>query len=204
MAKRSYKTYTVSEAMELGSTRLREQYAKLSYVARTRLTNLMNKFPGYRDIPNYVNAMSEFAPLRSLRGLNDKAIAMRFSRLTKYLAQGTSTERGFRKSLKETVNRLHEHGYDFINIDNVIAFYRFMEDARQRGVENIYGSEQMVELFERSYRRKLTSDQIIANMDYWKQQDEKRLAEQQRTGKRIPVKPARFYASRGRKSDYGD
>lgn len=189
MAKRSYKAYTVSEAMELGSTRLREQYAKLSYVARTRLTNLMNKFPDYRDIANYSNAMSEFAPLRSLRGMNDKSIAMRFSRLTKYLAQGTSTERGFRKSLNETVNRLNEHGYDFINDDNIIAFYRFMEDARQRGVETIYGSEQMVELFERAHKRGLSRDQIIANMDYWKQHNSK--------------KP-RFYASRGRKSDYGD
>lgn len=187
MAKRKYTAYSVSEALAMDRRTLREQYAKLSYVARTRLTNLMNKFPDYRDIANYSNAMSEFAPLRSLRGMNDKSIAMRFSRLTKYLAQGTSTERGFRKSLNETVNRLNEHGYDFINDDNIIAFYRFMEDARQRGVESIYGSEQMVELFERAQKRGLSRDQIIANMDYWKQHN---------------TNKPRFYASRGRKADY--
>ena len=189
MAKRSYKAYTVSEALAMDRRTLREQYAKLSYVARQRVKTLSVKYPGYGDVENFNAKMSQYAPLRSLRGESDKAIALRFSQLTKYLAQGTSTERGFRSSLEQTVDRLNEHGYDFINTDNVIAFYRFMEDARQRGVETIYGSEQMVELFERAQKRGLSRDQIIANMDYWKQHDSK--------------KP-RFYASRGRKSDYGD
>lgn len=189
MAKRRYTAYSVSEALAMDRRTLREQYAKLSYVARQRVKTLSAKYPGYGDIENYNAKMSEYAPLRSLRGESDKAIAMRFSRLTKYLAQGTSTERGFRSSLEDTVERLNEHGYDFINTENVIAFYRFMEDARQRGVEAIYGSEQMVELFERAYKRGLSRDQIIANMDYWKQHNSKQ---------------PRFYASRGRKSDYGD
>ena len=187
MAKRKYTAYSVSEARAMDRRTLREQYAKLSYVARQRVKTLSAKYPGYGDIENYNAKMSEYAPLRSLRGESDKAIAMRFSRLTKYLSQGTSTERGFRSSLEQTVERLNEHGYDFINTDNVIAFYRFMEDARQRGVESIYGSEQMVELFERAQRRGLSRDQIIANMDYWKQHNSN--------------KP-RFYASRGRKADY--
>lgn len=187
MAKRSYIAYSVNEALAMDRRTLREKYAKLSYVARQRVKSLSAKYPGYGDVENYNAKMSEYAPLRSLRGESDKQIAMRYSRLTKYLAQGTSTERGFRSSLEQTVDRLNEHGYDFINTDNVIAFYRFMEDARQRGLDTIFGSEQLVQAFNRANKRKLTREQIIANMDYWKEHDNK--------------KP-RFYASRGRKADY--
>lgn len=187
MAKQSYKAYTVSEALAMDRRTLREQYAKLSYVARQRIKKLSAKYPGYADVDNYDYRINEYAPLRLLRGKSDKEIAMRFSRLTKYLSQGTSTERGFKSSLEQTVERLNEHGYDFINTDNVIAFYRFMEDARQRGLNTIFGSEQLVQAFNRANKRKLTREQIIANMDYWKEHDNK--------------KP-RFYASRGRKADY--
>lgn len=202
MAKRSYTAYSVSEALAMDRRTLREQYAKLSYVARQRVKTLSAKYPGYADVENYYSKMREYAPLRSLPGESDKQIAMRFSKLTRYLAGGTSTEIGFRSSLDRTVERLQKHGYDFINTKNVIDFYRFMEDARTRGVETIYGSEQMVELFQRSSRRKLSRDQILANMDHWREQEEERKAEELRTGKTIPRKKPRFYASRGRKSDY--
>lgn len=202
MAKRSYKAVSVAEARAMDRSELRTQYAKLSYVARQRIKGLAAQFPGYADVENYGSKMREYAPLRSLKGESDQQIAMRYSQLTRYLAQGTSTERGFRSSLEQTVERLNEHGYDYITTENVIAFYRFMEDARQRGVEDIYGSEQMVELFERAHKRGLSRSQIIANMEYWSEAEQKRKAEELRTGRKIPTKKARFYASRGRKSDY--
>lgn len=202
MAKRSYKAYSVSEALAMDRQTLRKQYAKLSYVARQRVKSLSAKFPGYADVENYYSKTREYAPLRSLRDETDKQIAIRFSQLTRYLAGGTSTEIGFSSSIESTVKRLNFHGFKYINTENVIYFYRFMEDARARGVETIFGSEQMVDLFERAHKRGLSHEQILANMDRWREQEEERVAKEIRTGKKIPRKKPRFYASRGRKSDY--
>ena len=192
----------MAEARAMGRSELRTQYAKLSYVARQRVKVLAAQFPGYSDVENYDSKMREYAPLRSLKGESDQQIAMRYSQLTRYLAQGTSTVEGFRASLAQTVERLNKHKFDFITMDNVIYFYRFMEDARQHAVEDIFGSEQMVELFERARKRKLSRSQIIANMNYWYEQEQKRLNKEAQTGEKIERKKPRFYASRGRKSDY--
>lgn len=65
------------------------------------------------------------------------------------------------------LDTLHREGYDYIDEGNIEDFYKFMEDARARGLGAIYGSDRIAQLIQRGMKKGLTRNQIIANMESW-------------------------------------
>lgn len=86
-----------------------------------------------------------------------------------FLDLQSSTVGGIRKIEEKTIKRLQESGYTFINKDNLKAFGAFMDAVRSKYNGLIYGSDQVVELFEAAVQKKLDSMQLLKDFEYWRE-----------------------------------
>lgn len=175
---RRYKAMSVAEVRQkYQGSKLRARYSKLAWAARQRVgaftamgmgnaADLFN-FAGFSDFMDTRGKAYRF--LGELKGISERELALRVSRLSKFLANETSRPEGLKQSIQDTVDRLSVNYGDIINEKNVLQFFQFMEDARARGLATLYPSDVIVELFSRSQKRGLTREQILGNMNYWKE-----------------------------------
>lgn len=171
-------------AQELYHTRtmaeLKRQYIKQSYIARKRYKILSMKYPNSEIVMRH---RGDFAPLRKMKGISKADLAKELSNVTRFLAGQSSRENEYEDVRKNTVRSFQDHGFTDITEENLDALYQFLEDARQRHLATIYGSDQLIEAFQRAHKRGLSREQLLGNIEYWAEHG---------TGKEKP----RVYASR--------
>lgn len=171
-------------AQQLKETRtmeqLRKQYVKQSYVARQRYKKLAAEFPNSEIV---MRRKGDFLPLKQMKGISKSALAKELSDVTRFLAASSSRAEEYKQVRSETVETFHKHGYEDVTEKNLDPLIQFLEDARQRHLATIYGSEQLVEVFNRAQKRGLTREQLLGNIEYWAEHGDGR-------------KQPRLYASR--------
>ena len=65
------------------------------------------------------------------------------------------------------IDSFNENGYDFVNESNLDDLYQFLEDARARHLGSMYGSDQLIETWNRAQKRGMTPEQLLGNIEYW-------------------------------------
>lgn len=158
---------------------LRREYSKLAYTARQRLGKIERAFGKNAEVVQR-NA-GNFQTLTSLGDINRTQLAQEIAATRKFLASGSSRVTEYAQVRQNAIESFHRSGYEFVNESNLDALYQFLEDARARHLGSIYGSDQLIETFERAEKRGLTSEQLLGNIEYW--------------AENVPKKP-RLYASR--------
>ena len=159
---------------------LKQQYVKQSYEARRRYKQLQTKYPGSEIVQR---RQGDFKPLRQMKGISKKELAMELSDVTRFLSSGSSRVDEYADVRKQTIKSFHDNEYKFVTEKNLDPMMQFLEDARQKHLAAIYDSKRLVEVFTRAVRRGLTREQVLGNIEYWAEHD---------TGKKSP----RLFASR--------
>ena len=99
--------------------------------------------------------------------VTEKDLKRAIKQMKEVRSSGQLSKRTERRAPASMLDTLHREGYEDITEDNIEDFYKFMEDARARGLGAIYGSGKIAELVQRGLKKGLTREQIRANMDYW-------------------------------------
>ena len=143
---------------------LRKQYVKQSYVARQRYKKLAAQFPNSEIV---MRRKGDFLPLKKMKGISKADLAKELSDVTRFLAASSSRADEYSQVRKNTVATFHQHGYEDVTEKNLDPLIQFLEDARQRHLATIYGSEQLVEVFNRAQKRGLSREQLLGNIEQW-------------------------------------
>ena len=158
---------------------LRRQYSKQAYVARQRLGKIEAAYGSKAEIVQ--RRAGDFRPLKELGNLNRQQLAQELSSTQKFLASGSSRVKEYGQVRQNIIDSFNENGYEFVNESNLDDLYQFLEDARSRHLGSMYGSDQLIETWNRAQKRGMTPEQLLGNIEYWAEN---------------PRKSTRLYASK--------
>ena len=144
---------------------MRRQYSKQAYVARQRLGKIEAAYGSKAEIVQ--RRAGDFRPLKELGDLNRQQLAQELSGTQKFLASGASRVKEYGQVRQNIIDSFNENGYDFVNESNLDDLYQFLEDARARHLGSMYGSDQLIETWNRAQKRGMTPEQLLGNIEYW-------------------------------------
>lgn len=150
---------------------MRRLYSKQAYRARERLSRIESAFGSKAEIVQ--RRQGDFGTLKSLGKLNRMQLAQELSDVQKFLASGSSRVSEYGKVRQNIVESFQENGYDFVNESNLDDLYQFLEDARARHLASMYGSDQLIETWNKAQKRGLTQEQLLGNIEYWAEKPRK-------------------------------
>lgn len=141
---------------------VRAEYSRLRDIAQKRLKRLAKSEPmsyAYRaNVGQYASA----------RGQTTEEIRMQLPTLAKFIAAKTGSVSGIRAQRRKAVDTFREHGYKFINQNNLAAFGEFMESFRsKRGKTRAYGSFDAVELWEFTQEHNVDPERVKKQFAQW-------------------------------------
>ena len=197
MAKR-IKHQSVQDLKGISGTELRVAYSKLAYTARKRVERLSERYGSTAEV--VTRRSRDFQPVRAIerqqgRKLTDQEVRMLYSDATRFLSSDSSrikeyesVQSAFREHFRESIGRIRYGEQEKpIPDKDVEPLYQFLEDARIKDIQGIFGSDQLVRVFYRAKERGLTREQLLGNIEYWVQNN--------REGQKLYLKANRFSSS---------
>lgn len=173
-----YSVSSIDIAETLSPSEVRSEYRRLSRIARQRLGALERAGYGYTE--TYKNAAGQFPAISELGSQKD--VERHLSRVARFLSGKLSSVTALRQYERESIETLHERGYDFVNRSNFRQFAEYMGSLKELAKERQYGSVRIAELFGEAKRKGISPDELKEDFDYWYENAEK-LKEQPRIRK---------------------
>lgn len=137
--------YFLYNLRDMDERTLRREYQRLQTIADKRIQRLEKA--GYSEsalLTRYgegwekVSAIPKGKPEALLKGLYE---------LAWFTSNARSSVRGERAARKREIATLHESGYDFVTQSNYDQFRKYMQEAREYGLVDAYGSERIAEAY---------------------------------------------------------
>lgn len=144
---------------------IKKEYQRLRKAANERLRKL--KKAGYADSEIYWRFRTAFPAYSKVK--TNTALGIHLADIRHFLGLKTSTVGGRKRVESQTIQRLHESGYTFINKENLKAFGAFMDAVRSKYNGLIYGSDQVVDLYGAAYEKGLDPAQLLEDFEYWQE-----------------------------------
>lgn len=120
----------------------RAEYQRLYRVAQKRLRNFEKA--GREESETYKYNIDRIKPLSKL---TERELASALLDVKKFLTSARGSVSGQKQYEREQIELLHERGLTFVNASNFKQFTEFMEEARQRKLDNLQGSDRVALLF---------------------------------------------------------
>ena len=150
---------------------LRKEYSTVSRRLRQQLKRLTAAYPE-NNLKDWL--AGEFPTLKEVGRISNKGMSLLLKRARGVYESGLLTVPKYQASLVKSAKTLNEAGYDFVTPDNAESVWKFIDDMRARGLEDIYGYGYFVNIFGRiNTDRKLTSEQLKASIEEWTRYAEK-------------------------------
>lgn len=163
-------SYTPEGAKQLTDRNLREEYSRLRSIAVKRLQRLGNS--EWNDTDLYLRSKNKFKKLKDIK--NERELRYLFSDLHYFLESPRSSVTGLDKIRKQSLDTLHQHGYDFVTKKNFRDFGRFMEWAREHAQAYMYDSDQVAKAYnELAVKRNLSQQEIESAFRAWSRRERK-------------------------------
>ena len=163
--KYSFRQYTVY-ANRIGAgipqNEIKKEYTRLRDILNKRIQRIdKSDFAGQgiaRQFPQGLPKLSEIAPEDLPYLLQQAATALN--------SRGGSLK-GLQMRQSETIKSLRERGYTNISDSNIRAFANFMEEARDRGLEKVYGSDTIATMYDSIVALDISPEAIMQDFAWW-------------------------------------
>lgn len=163
--KYSFRQYTVY-ANRIGAgipkNEIKKEYTRLRDILNKRIQRInKSDFAGQGisgQFPQGLPKLAEIAP-EDLPYLLQQAATALNSR--------SGSLKGLQMRQSETVKSLRERGYTNINDSNIRAFASFMDEARDRGLEKIYGSDTIATMYDSIVALDISPEAIMHDFAWW-------------------------------------
>lgn len=140
--KSAYKYYNLDSRTE---TELRKEYSRLRAIANKRITRLEKA--GFGDTPILERYGQGFEKTSSISKGDVASLKKALYEVAWFTSEARSTVSGERKAIAKEISKLTESGYDFVNTENYYQFKKFMQQMRDSGMIDAYGSNRIAEIF---------------------------------------------------------
>ena len=163
-------SYTPEGAKQLTDKNLREEYSRLRSIAVKRLQRLGNS--EWNDTELYLRSKNKFKKLKDIK--SNRELRFLLSDLHNFLKSPRSSVTGLDKIRKQSIDTLHQHGYDFVTKKNFRDFGRFMEWAREHAQAYMYDSQRVANAYyELAVKRNLSQKEIESAFRAWSRRERK-------------------------------
>ena len=115
----------------------RTEYSRLARLANARLDVLERH--GMGDAASLRKFPAEFKALP--KGASESQVRKALATAAHFVGLKTTSYKGVRAAQKAAVETMREHGYDFITMENIEAYGRFMEAAKKHANEKGAGKK---------------------------------------------------------------
>lgn len=140
--KSAYKYYNLDSHTE---SELRKEYSRLRAIANKRITRLEKA--GFGESPILERYGQGFTKTSSIAKGDVASIKKALYEVSWFTSDARSTVSGERKAIAKEIGKLTESGYDFVTTDNYYKFKKFMQQMRDSGLIDAYGSNRVAEIF---------------------------------------------------------
>lgn len=163
--KYSFRQYTVY-ANRIGAgipqNEIKKEYTRLRDILNKRIQRInKSDFAGQGisgQFPHGLPKLAEIAP-EDLPYLLQQAATALNSR--------SGSLKGLQMRQSETVKSLRERGYTNIDDSNIRQFASFMDEARDRGLEKIYGSDTIATMYDSIVALDISPEAIMHDFAWW-------------------------------------
>lgn len=125
------------------------EYTRLRDIMNKRMSRLKKFYPESSYVAKWEQGIPKLSDYKRMKNQADARadLAYNLRMLAKDVASKMTTVRGQQHFEKQSINTLHEHGYDFVTRENFRDFYEYMNEMREIAGAMAYDSEQFAEFF---------------------------------------------------------
>ena len=165
--KYSFRQYTVY-ANRIGAgipeKEIRKEYTRLRDILRKRIETInKSEFAGQGIAGQFPQGLPKLTEIRR------EDLPYVLQQFATAIRSNSGSLKGLRKRRKETLESLHESGYTNINQENIASFARFVEEARDRGLAKVYGSDNIASMFDETTALGIDPDDLLKDFEWWKE-----------------------------------
>lgn len=147
-------------------TSIRTLYSKASAKVRRQLKNLTGR-PGTKQLVEKYTG--EFPTLKALGPISDSDLRKLYNRAMGLLKTKTLTLTKHEKQIDQAIKTMQPKVPD-LNRENFDYLMDFLDDARTRGIESLFGYWAILTALDRAVnKRGLSEEEIKANIEHWEQ-----------------------------------
>lgn len=159
---RQYTVYANRIGAGIPQNEIKKEYTRLRDILNKRIQRInKSDFAGQGiagQYPQGLPKLAEIAPEDLPYLLQQAATA---------LSSRGGSLKGLQMRQSETVKSLRERGYTNISDSNIRAFARFMDEARDRGLEKIYGSDTIATMYDSIVALDVSPEAIMQDFAWW-------------------------------------
>ena len=134
---------------------LRKMYTAAARQARAAYKEVAKAYPGSAPVTMYKGDFKSFTTI-SKNGMTKSQLAKQLASVTRYLQGTFSSEERYAQYRERSIETFQQHGYN-VTEENFNSVQQFM----------IYGSDALLEAFQRAKKRGLTNEQFTKNIARW-------------------------------------
>lgn len=160
--------FTTSEA--------RAEYARLRREANRRLETLRRS--EYANMPAVRNRPAEYEALP--KNASEREIRAALYDVARFVGLKTSSLQGARRATREALQTMQEHGYTFLNKNNIRDFQEFMGEVSKHKAAKGLPSDDIVDMWRQARDKRIDTKSLARRFDFWLEHRDK-LAEAPRS-----------------------
>lgn len=142
---------------------VRKEYTRLRDIAQKRLKRMEKA--GFASYNVYRINIKHYPKLADIG--SPEELAQRLSDLSRFIMAKESTVSAIKDVNRKKLRTLHEHGYDFVTVDNLQDFGEFMEEYRAQMLDMEYDSGDAAELYYLTEKHDLFIDDIRDDFEFF-------------------------------------
>lgn len=164
--------YTPTGLQNVPTNQIKKEYTRLRDIAMKRLNRLAaSKYAGYGKAQEFLH---QYAPrFQKIKDIPEKRLRSALADLRYFLESPYGSVSGYRDVRRKQLQTLQEHGYDFVNEDNLDDFQDFMQYVSSTELGRILYSPQDPEFFEEAEEKGLDKEQMKEEWLKWKEEQVK-------------------------------
>lgn len=171
------KLYRPKDIRKMTEKEVRAEYSKLRATANKRISRMKAKTGKtmYHDT------------FEKLKNLSDPAAAL--ADVSNFLRNERTTIRGYEEFINTQVEYFTDKGWDFITQENVVDFFKFMDEKRNEVGAKIFDSSAAADAYNQAQRLRIPTEILSKNFNYFlEHQNEMEEIAPQRNGREMSMR----------------
>lgn len=140
---------------------MKAEYKRMKDIVNKRLNRLRKTYPRaeWAKKPNFAGLGKNPKAKDVYKALADVASAY---------YNPLASIKGRQASIKHNIEEMHDHGFDFVNVQNYDDWVEFMEEVRARGlIEAFYSEEHGVDIFQTANKGGVDPKELLKDFEYY-------------------------------------
>ena len=157
-----YTVYANRIGAGIPETEIRKEYTRLRDILQKRIKTIQkSEFAGQGIAGQFPQGLPKLAEIRM------EDLPYLLQQAATAINSSAGSLKGLRHRRSETIKSLQERGYTNIDETNISSFARFMEEARERGLDRVYGSDTIATLYDTTIAIGVSPDEVMQDFTWW-------------------------------------